>query len=314
MLAGTDVSRSHTFRIVNHSDRPVPIRSVANRKPCCGDVAEVPATTIEPGQVLEIPVTLKLGLGSGQVVHVAAIEVEGTDEEINLSTMATAQARATVDAIDPTSHLLEPGQTQGVEFLIRSFGVQADPPRALDNSAIRCDLPTEWVEPATSEAGTDSDITSVHRTLAVTLPATVDPGRQRAELAVVNSDGAIIGRRPVEWNVLAALVASPDGLILTANDRADQSLRVIVRSRDNRPFRILEAKTILTDLTVATDAGAKPAHVIRCLFAASDRPGTRTGEVVIRTDHPDQSLIKLAVYVAGSGTKATPPEPSRSGP
>lgn len=312
ILAGTEVTRSHTFRVVNTSNRPVPIRGVANRKPCCGDVAPVAATTLEPGRALEVPVTLKLGLGSGKVVHVATVEVAGGDEEINLSTEATTQARATVDEVPPGAGTVEIGRSGRVEYLIRSFGVEGDPPRALDESAIRCELPTAWAGPATTDADRGDHLIATHRLLAVTLPASREHGRRSALLEVCGDDGAVIGRRQVAWEVPAALTASPAGLVLAAG--AGRDLKVVVRCRDDRAFRITEATTSVAGLVVAIDDGARATHTLRGSYTPPSHPGPKAGEVIVRTDHPAQSVVKVAVYVAGSGTDPVAPAPSRSSP
>lgn len=314
VLAGSDVSQSHTFRVVNVSKRPVRVRGVANRKPCCGDVAAVPATVVEPGQALEVPVVLKLGLGSGNVVHVAAIEAEDDDDGVNLYTTATAHARATIDEVDPRPGALEPGQSRRVEYLIQSFGVQADPPQPLDDKSIRSELPTEWVDPAPTEAGREDQLLVFRRTLAVILPALREPSRRMTTLEVRNGYGAVIGRRSIIWEVASALTASPAGLMFGDEAQASRRLKVIARSRDKRPFRILEATSNVEGLVIDLDGDSKPSHTIAARLAASGHPETRTGEVVLRTDHPNQPVVKLAVYVAGSGNGAASSETSRSSP
>jgi len=54
VLAGTDVIRSHTYRITNTSGRAVRTLGAANRKPCCGDVSPIEPTVIEPGQLIRL--------------------------------------------------------------------------------------------------------------------------------------------------------------------------------------------------------------------------------------------------------------------
>ena len=277
-------------------------------------MAAVPATVVEPGQAIEVQVVLKLGLGSGDVVHVAAIEMEGDDESVTLYTTATAHARATIDEVQPSTGLLEPGQFRRVDYLIQSFGVQSDPPQTLDDQAIRCALPTEWVSPATTELESKSSIVAVRRILAVTLPASSEPSHRLTTLEVRNGAGAVIGRRSINWEVAAALTASPAGLVFGTAAQAGQQFKVIVRSRDNRPFRIAEAASNIAGMAVEVDGESKPSHAITARFGGQPQPGSRTGEVVLRTDHPDQPVIKLAVYLPGQGNGSAAAEPSRSAP
>jgi len=197
VLAGSDVSRPHTFRIANVSARPVRIKGVANRKPCCGDVAPIAARVVEPGQSIEVNVTLRLGLAAGQVLHVAEIETEekGEDSHVELWTSATAHARATFEEIGPIATPLEPGASRRVEFLVRSFGVAGAPPPPLEDRAIRSGLPAEWVGPPTTRVEEDSGLDEVRRTLAVSLPSSSEPGKRTESLEVLGGHGSVIGRR-----------------------------------------------------------------------------------------------------------------------
>ena len=313
ILSGTEVSRTHTYRIRNTSNQLIKIRGIENHKPCCGDVASVAPADLEPGQELAVPVTIKFGLGSGQVVHRAVIEVEGNDP-VDLSTTASAQARATLTEAQPPVGATEIGQSGRVDYLIRTFGVADDPPRTLDDSAIRCELATEWVGPATTEPARPDHVIEVHRLLRVPLPAARDFGQRRVELEVLGLDGAVIGRSQIRWEVAPTLVASPSGLIFGTDSAAASERKIIVRARDDQPFRIIGATTNLPCLIVEADVGSVGSHTVQARRTRVGPPQSQTGEVVITTNHPAQILLKIAVYIPASPTSSGQAEPSRSEP
>ena len=244
VLAGSDVIRAHTFQIANTSGRPVRVHGVANRKPCCGDVTPMAATVVEPGQSIKVAVRIKIGLAAGHVVHVAAIETDGGDDSgVDLITMATAHARVTVEEIDPLSGPLDPGHSRRIEYLIRSFGVEGNPPPPLDDRTIRCGVPAEWVGLPVSGVDAEAGLIEVRRNLAVTLPASSDPGSRSVSLELLDGGGAVVGRRWIGWEVASAWKTSPAGLVFTTDAQATAGRMVVVRCRDDHPFRLASATT-----------------------------------------------------------------------
>lgn len=314
VLAGSDVTRKHTFRIANASDRPVRIRRVANRKPCCGDVAPIAATVVEPGRSIEVAVTIHIGLAAGRVIHVAEVEADG-DPNVEIRTTATAHARVTIEEVGSTTGPLEPGQSRRVEYLVRAFGLAGDPPPPLDDRAIRSELPVEWVGLSSTGRDTESGLDEFRRTLAVALPASNEPTHRTTSLEILDAAGSVVGRRWTNWEVAPALKASPAGLVFTNDGPAADGLRVAVRRGDGRPFRIASVTTELEDLSVRVDGeDARPLHLLTARLGVPGRPGPRSGEIVIRTDHPGQPVLKVAVYVAGRAPVAPTREAKEASP
>ena len=314
ILAGADSTRTHQFRINNISAHPVRIKGVANRKPCCGDVAPITLRVIEPGQFIEVTVTLHIGLGAGQLLHVATIETdgEGEDSGVQIYTSATAHARVTVEDTGPNAGPLEPGQPRRVEFLVRSFGVASDPPRPLDDRAIRCGLRADWVGPPTKLVDAEAGLDEIRRTLAVTLPSSIEPVNRTESLEVLDGRGAIVGRRWINWEVASALKASPSGLIFGNEAQAARGLKVVVRALDGHPFRITSTSTEIDGLKIGVDSDSRPMHTLTARLASSSlSSASRSGEIVVRTDHPDQPVLKVAVYLtvrANDGIPQDAPE------
>ena len=316
VLAGSDVTREHTFRVANISDRPVRVKGIANRKPCCGDVAPIAPRVVEPGQAVEVTITLHIGVGSGPVLHVAAIEVEGEGSEVNLFTAANAHASIVLEETGSSLGPLEPGQTRLVEFLVRSFVKAGAPPPPLEDRTIRSALRAEWTGPPTTRTDGEAGLDEFRRTLAVTLPSHPEPGHHSQSLEVLDGGGAVVGFRRINREVAGALTASPAGLLFTSPTQAAEGLKVVVRTRDGRPFRINSASAGIEGLKVSVDgADARTPHILTARFQGPNIGlAARSGEIVIRTDHPGQPVVKVAVYVTAPMAGASPPavpEPSR---
>ncbi len=277
-------------------------------------MAPIAATTVEPGQSIAVAVTVKIGLAAGHVIHVAAIETEGDEDPVvDLITTVTAHARVTFEESGSVAGPLEPGHSRRVEYRVRSFGVEGNPPPPFDELAIRSGLAAEWVGLSSSSRDADAGLVESGRTLAVTLPASNEPGPRSMPLEILDGGGAVIGRRWIVWEVASALQASPAGLVFTTDAQA-AGLKVTVRCRDGRPFRIASATTGVDRLLVLCDReDARQVHSLTARLEGPGRPASRSGEIVIRTDHPDQPVVKVAVYVAGRGaaTVQDAPEASR---
>jgi hypothetical protein len=109
-----------------------------------------------------------------------------------------------------------------------------------------------------------------------------------------------VARKRISWEVAAAIKATPAGLIVSRGD--DRSVRrVVLRSHDGRPFRILSATSRVKSLDVRVeDGGAKTVHFIEVRVDPASHRDLRTGEIVVATDHARQPEAKLAVYVAAT--------------
>lgn len=294
------MGRQHVFQIKNTSRQAIRVKGVANLKPCCGEVKPIAATVVEPGQAVEVAVTIKIGLSGGEVLHRAAIVTEARDDQVELITTGRAHARVTLDGVDSPRKPLAPGESRQVKYLIRSFGRENDPPPSLRGRTIRCNLPTEWIGPGVGSSGAEAGLMAVERILAVTLPAVHEPGHRLEPLEVLDSDDVAVGRCNVTWEIASALESHPSGLIFLAVAEPVTELKLIVRCRDGRPFRILSATTEVDRLNVATDGGeAFPSHQLVARLQGERGGSSRSGEIVIRTDRSDQPILKTAVFIAG---------------
>ncbi len=313
VLAGSDVKRSHTYRISNTSGRPVRVRGVENRKPCCGEVAPVAPAVLAPGQSIEVAVTLHIGLAAGQVVHLAALATEGPSEPPALiRTTALARPRATVEESEPMATSPYPGESRRVGYAVRSFGTAANPPFPLDDRAIRSEAAIAWLGAASTRVDPVTGLTENRRDLALTVTASGDPGSRSTTLEVLDG-GGVVARKWLLWEVARAIRATPPGLIVAAD--ATDPLKVVLRSRDDRPFRILTATSRVEGLAIDPDGNTSAAgHTLAVRVDRGPRDAARSGEILIRTDHPGQPEVKVAAYLAARPGATTPKpdqEPSR---
>jgi len=310
VLAGSDVTRSHTYRIANTSTHPVRILGVANRKPCCGDVKPIAPTTLGPGQAVEVAVELHIGLAAGRVLHLAEIQFEGDGDKIlatELRTTGTGLARASIDPLEPARLSLELGESIPVEFLARSFGNRERPPFPIEESSIRSDAPIRWQRDAESRVDSDTGLDEIRRPLVVTLAASGEPGRRSTALALLDG-GSAVARKVIDWEVAPAIRATPSGLIFAADSGAQ---KIILVSRKGHPFRVVPGRSTAEGLRLTPDdAEARSTHVVAARLDGEPTPDTRSGEIVVATDHPLQSLVKVAFYIPGrapAGAKSETP-------
>lgn len=316
VLAGTDVKRTHTFRLANTSGRRVRILEVINRKPCCGIVGPIAPTTLEPGRAVDVAVTLHIGLAAGRVVHLAEVQFEGDGGNVltaGLRTMGTGLARAVVEQFEPTPLSLEPGGSAEVGLVARSFGNRDRPPFPLVDDAIRTEARFRWKDVASSRFDPDTGLDEIRRPLVVTLTATGEPG-QRLDLIELLDEGSSVARKSVAWEVSPAIRATPSGLIASADSGGPW--KIVLQSRGGHPFRVVSGRSTVEGLTLSLgDGDVRASHVLDVRLIDLPRTAARSGEIVVATDHPHQPLVKVAFYIPSrrrDDVKSnTPMEPSR---
>jgi len=302
VLAGSDVSRSHTFRIANTSNRPVRVLGVVNRKPCCGFVEPVAPVTLDPGRAVEIAVRLHIGLAAGRVVHLAELQFEGDGGGVfaaEIRTMGTGLARALVEHPEPRSIALEPGETTQVELVARSFGDRDRPPFPLDDGAIRSEAPSRWSDVATSRLDPDSGLDEIRRPLLVTLTASGEPGRRLDTIELIE-EGSAVARKAIAWEVAPAIRATPSGLVLSAGSSGPW--KIVLQSRGGRPFRVVSGRSTVEGLALDPEDGqARASHILGVRLDDRPRAAACSGVIVVETDHPQQPLVKVAFYIPSRG-------------
>ena len=302
ILAGTSVARRHTYRLVNPSVQPVRIIGVVNRKPCCGDVEAIGATTLDPDAAVEIIVTLHIGLAAGRVVHLAELHYQDKDGKTlaaPIRTTGTGLARAVIEPVEPAPSLLAPGESARIEYLARSFGNRDRPPFPLDDRAIRCDVPTRWTGPAESRIDPATGLDEIRRPFAATVAASGEPGHRLTVIDLLE-DGSPVGRMPIAYEVTALIRATPSGLIVAAGSHGPWT--VVLKANQDRPFRVLAGHSTVEGMALGPfDPTSRPTHHLTIRLDGRAGAEARSGEIVVETDHPLQPFVKVAAYLAGLG-------------
>jgi hypothetical protein len=144
------------------------------------------------------------------------------------------------------------------------------------------------------------------RALAVTLAAKGDPG-ERISSVQVSRRGEILGAVRLRWEVTAGIKAAPSALLVSSGSSATQKT-ISLRSQDGKAFEVLDVSSDLPGIRKETsDRGAKVAHVVRIAIEPGRENVRRWGQLTIRTTHPTQPIVKVAVFLAGPSLGAETP-------
>ena len=103
----------------------------------------------------------------------------------------------------------------------------------------------------------------------------------------------------VQWELRATLIADPVRVAWVEPAGVARTATVTLRQKDNRPFRILSAKTSNGLLKVeVADHGAAPSHTFTVTLSASAKPGTYMEKVLLTVDDPEQPQCEVRVSAA----------------
>ncbi len=98
---------------------------------------------------------------------------------------------------------------------------------------------------------------------------------------------------------MSTLKATPVGIIVDREARPSET-RVVVRSTDRRAFRILGAASTLPGVSAeADDSDTRTLHGVRVKIEPGPGNRGRPGKVMIRTNHPSQSVASISVFISG---------------
>lgn len=278
----------HRYHLANQSGEIVRVARVENRKPCCGTV-EIDAPEIAPGGEADVLVTLDVGGRFGEVVHEAALRLEGAgEEEIILRTAADVLAPLRVEAEPPVS-----GTGSGGELRFRAIaqGLEGEPAADLARLRLESGRPAEWAGAPVVEEGARGLVVARRSFVVRTGEDSGEPGPRRTSVRLFDGDTLVLDH-PVQWTVRRPIEAMPKMLVLQPG-RAEY--RLVLTATDRRPFRVLGCDTAVAGL--AATAGEGPAAMVAVMVKdeASAGGGRARGVLTVRTDHPAQPSVEIAV-------------------
>ena len=297
VVGRTNLKLPHDYTITNRSDRPFKILRSINAKPCCGEVEPIAPKILAPGESITLKVTVRIGETLGLLRHRALVETDlPTDSVLEFWTTADVLPRVRVEEVAGDLHPLFPGQSARRRFTAIAYGTATDAPPELDDSTVRATSGVIW-EDAARERRLDNQILERTRHFAVELKAGGKPGSRIEDISVVDGKN-ILWRQQLAWEVASSLKATPPGIILSQPSGVTEE-KVVIRSVDRRPFSLLGIESNLPGVSArAGDGGAQAVHVVRVKIEPSPGNAGHAGRVMIKTDHPNQPVVIVSVFVS----------------
>lgn len=152
-------------------------------------------------------------------------------------------------------------------------------------------METHWAGP--KEAGTeDAGLTVETRRLIAILDMGGPPGSRSATLGLRDGERIVIAKT-VNWEVISPITAEPKMVVL----RPDKGeYRFLLRSRDQRPFRITRIDSTLPELkSQGQPEAAALTQIVHVEDGRGGAGGDRRGTLTIFTDHPAQGKIEVPI-------------------
>lgn len=305
VVGGEDRSLKHEYRLVNHSDSPVRILEVVNAKPCCGQVEPVESNTLEPGEGLDIKVTVRAGQTLGPVQHRVLVETDlGEPATLEYWTVVEVIPRVRLDEVTEKLAPLFPGHSAQRRFVVYAHALEGERGLELDDSTVNATSGLAWEGPARRTQRADG-VVEWSRPLSITLTAEGDPGPRTETITVLDGERPALQRR-LDWEVASCLKADPPGLIAAVASRMEK--RVIVRSVDGRAFRITSIGVEAPGVSAKVEEDEpRAAHVVRVAIEPEADGQGRSGKLVIKTDHPGQAVVVVGVLITAPNAPAARP-------
>ena len=269
--------------------------------PCCSSIGPVPET-IPAGGSVEVAVQLRPGFQTG-LMRVGFLVPTGREDggAIGLTLAATLISSLEVKFAEDTATTLAAGKMGALKGRItcrRKGSVGLDAP-----SSVTIDPPAQarFLGPSSGRDLADG-IRQTVREFEVEFPPSREPGKKSAELRLGWKQQGREDRRPIVWVVKPALTATPRVLALKADAGDPPAMRGVVVESTGAEFRVLAVKGRAVADGFEPPVGRSRSH----RMVVPLNPGvTGISELIIETDHPDQSAAKVSVLI-GPRTASAP--------
>lgn len=303
---------THAFRLSHRSDRTVTIKDI--KRSCACTAAVVGKKTIAPGEAVALTMTVDAKpIYSNQSV-VCTLETDHPTQPewtYRLSFRTYPRVRFDAATIDlgelPDSPEADAKSGAGKAVWLETY----EPATQLPVAAAPFDL--DCRPPLSASVGGEPDTEFIEdgtvRRSRHPVRVAIDPsaGREGPSGTYTGTVTARTGPKAIAstvviWSRKAPLEVSPPnlsfGLVNRPGDRS--SRKVILRSRDDRPFRVLSVAGGAEDVAATgpdpgKPTGPAPTQVVELTFRRG--PASRrfaTGQAVIRTDHPEMPSLRVS--------------------
>ena len=257
--------------------------------PCCSAIGPLPQS-IPGGGKCEIPVSYRPGYSQGK----SRVEfMVSTDRGVvTYSVSANTTPAFEVEFADPNGSEVAAGRDAAWSLIVTCRRSGAD---GLDlPSVVAIDPPsTARFVGLPSEIKRTDGVIETRREIAVTHPASHEPGAKTVDLRIVWEKQGRSERQSIQWMVKPALKASPPAIVLDRGSHDVIAREVLVESTGTE-FRVLgvSGKAVAPGFVPPESRGV--AHRIAIPI---DAQSTGISDVRIETDHPDQPTLKVSLLI-----------------
>lgn len=288
-VLATEQTLRHEFVLKNPTDRPIALRGMESRTPCCSSIGPPSATRIPAGGSVTVPVEFRIAPGTGRkrVEFVVATDY-GPKATWGLAVEADLYGEIDVGTAAPVT--LSPGRS-GVVLLDvtchRLAGEGRGPP---ESAAVEAPLT------ATMSVWPDDGVPAVpglersSRRIEVGVPGALEPGRKVANVVLRWADGGE-RRVPITWTVTPTVRVSPEAVTIRAGDPPAARTFLV---RADRAIRVLGIEGPALACAPAELTGPRAMQRLEVELAA---PAAGASDLKITTDHPDQPAATVSVLV-----------------
>lgn len=279
-----DASITHVFPIENRGTAPL---NISNVRACCGSSARMSSMTIPPGGDAALTVTVPLfGRKGRQVKTIHVMSDDPVEPRFRIQVTGTAVA-----ALDAQPDFLNFGVLEANRSESREISVFAATGQEFSITQLVSTVPHFVAE----VAETGGRVSRVAVSTAPPLP----PGLTRGTIHVMTDlDHGRRVRIDVVATVAAGLVTVPREIVLVASAGAGESVdrQVVIRSRDNRDFRIID--TELPSGGMAIDVVPLSGSEYKCLVKnMTPGAGLDGKRIVLVTDRKDAERVEIPIRV-----------------
>ena len=290
VIASSGRRLEHSYRLSNSSPRDIRILDVINHKTCCG-IVRVGKPILHPGDATDVEVTLLVGDRFGEVTHGTEVVTDlPAEPNFYFRTMARAVPPVRVEeesAFDRTI-LIGAKESRQAGFRVYASGTSSEPPLDLDRLELRSTIKVDWAGPKEPSPSDDDGLRVESRRFLATLDPAGPPGERRAEI-LLQEGKQVFSRQVVGWEIASRMAVSPKVIAMRPGQH---DYRVVIRSRDQKPFRITRIECSESGIQGrAVNASAAVEQGIR--VEGVPRSKARRGTVTVFTDHAIQEKVNL---------------------
>ena len=246
-----------------------------------------------PGETADVDLTLVIGDKLGEVVHEAEVITDlPSAGSIVLRTSAVAFPRFRVEEISGPSKKshFERSEPFRVEYRAIASGTATDILPDLDRVELRSIEKAEWI--GSKDSFPEEGGLKVESRRFVALLKCEALGEHKGEIIFLDGERTLHAHGE-NWDVISPITVSPKMIVIRAGKTTP---RILLRSRDQRPFRVLRVECGLPwlrgratketiDLTQVVEIDGEPPK------------GQAPGVVSVVTDHPGQGKVVIPFLV-----------------